>query len=97
MRVRPIEDRIIVKVEPHETVTKSGIIIGDPKRWEHPDRVGVVLATGPGLKNKKGSRDPMHVSVGDKIQFNGTAGMNVPWDDDDDVMIITQPDVQFIF
>jgi chaperonin GroES len=92
-RTRPIEDRLIVKYEPYKTVSDGGIIIGDPKKWEHPERIGVVLAVGPGLKNSKGGRNPMTVKTGDKIMFTGTSGIHVDWDDEENVLVITEPDV----
>jgi len=96
-RVRPILDRVVVQYEDYEEVSSGGIIIGTPKKYEHPNRKGTVLAVGPGLNNSTGEKIPMSVSVGDKIEFTGTSGMECPWDDLDNILVITENDILYVF
>ena len=94
MKVRPILDRLIVKFDALPTQTESGIILPGQKKWEHPEKTGTVLSVGPGLTSKEnGSRIPMTVSEGDRIMFTGTSGMKCEWDDEENVLVITEPDV----
>ena len=62
-KIRPLQDRILVKrLEEHET-KKGGIIIPDTAK-EKPQE-GEVIAVGPGTLDEHGKRIPMEVKVGD--------------------------------
>jgi len=66
--IRPMGDWILVKPNPDESSTDSGIIIpGDARRTAV--KTGVVMAVGPGRINKKGNRVPPDVNVGDTISY----------------------------
>jgi len=67
LSVKPLADRVIVKADPAEEKTKSGIIIPDTAK-EKPQR-GVVLAVGPGKKD-----EPTTVKVGDKVLYGKYSG-----------------------
>ncbi|MHB8830582.1 MAG: co-chaperone GroES [Patescibacteria group bacterium] len=68
MKLRPLNDRLIVKALPKEEVTKSGIILPDTADKERPEQ-GEVIAVGPGKLLEDGKRSAMDVKVGDKILF----------------------------
>ena len=68
MKLRPLNDRLIVKALPKEEVTKAGIIIPESVDKERPEQ-GEVIAVGPGKLLDDGKRSSMDVKVGDKIMF----------------------------
>lgn len=65
MKLRPIEDRIIVKCDAVEDKTKAGIFIPEAARSQ-AQKTGVVVATGPG-RFEHGTRVPMAIKVGDHV------------------------------
>ena len=67
MAFRVLEDRILVRRVAAVEVSKGGIII--PDTVQEKPQVGTVVYTGPGLRNKDGSYNPVCVNVGDEILF----------------------------
>jgi len=94
MKIRPLQDRIIVeRIE--EEVKKGGIIIPDTAK-EKPQQ-GKVIAAGPGRFDEKGNRIPMEVKKGDSILFGKYSGSEVRLDEteylimrEDDVLAIIE-------
>lgn len=78
MKIRPLNDRILVKRMEEETKTKGGIIIPDTAK-EKPQR-GEVIAVGPGKMGDDGKRMPLDVKAGDKILFSKYAGTEIKMD-----------------
>lgn len=78
MKIRPMNNRILVKREEEETITKGGIIIPDTAK-EKPQK-GTVIAVGPGLKDEKGLRVPLEVKEGDSVLFSKYAGSEITID-----------------
>jgi chaperonin GroES len=75
MKIRPLQDRIIVKRVEEEEKTKGGIIIPDSAK-EKPQE-GEVLAVGPGKVSEDGKKIPMEVKVGDRVLFSKYAGTEI--------------------
>ena len=75
--MKPLADRIIVELLPQQS-NVGGIEIPEMYREEH-DR-GIVVAVGPGKVNRKGHREPVDLSPGDKVLFERHAGI---WHDID--------------
>ena len=78
MKIRPLQDRILVKRVDGETKTASGIIIPDNAK-EKPLE-GSVVAVGKGKILDNGSVRTVDVKVGDKILFGKYAGTEVKLD-----------------
>jgi chaperonin GroES len=78
MKIRPLNDRILVKRTEEETKTKGGIIIPDTAK-EKPQR-GEVIAVGPGKMGDDGKRIPLDVKAGDKVLFSKYAGTEIKVD-----------------
>ena len=78
MKVRPLNDRILVKRLQEEEMTKGGIIIPDSAK-EKPAE-GEVIAVGKGKMNDKGDRNKMDVKVGDRVLFSKYGGTDVKLD-----------------
>jgi chaperonin GroES len=75
MKVRPLNDRLIVKGLEEEEKTRGGIIIPDTAK-EKPME-GEVIAAGNGRVKKDGTKIPMEVKKGDRILFAKYAGTEV--------------------
>ncbi len=75
MKIRPLQDRILVKRLEEQTTTKGGIIIPDTAK-EKPSE-GQVVAVGSGKVTQEGNRLPLDVKEGDRVLFGKYAGTEV--------------------
>jgi chaperonin GroES len=75
MKVRPLQDRILVKRLEEEEKTKGGIIIPDTAK-EKPVE-GEVIAVGSGKVTDKGEVRPLAVKKGDRILFGKYSGTEI--------------------
>ena len=75
MKLRPLNDRILVKRVEEEAKTKGGIIIPDTAK-EKPAE-GKVVAVGKGALNNDSKRVPLEVKKGDRILFGKYGGQEV--------------------
>jgi len=75
MKIRPLQDRVIVKRLEEEEKTKGGIIIPDTAK-EKPQE-GKVVAVGKGKVTEEGKVIPLDVKVGDRILFGKYSGTEV--------------------
>ena len=75
MKIRPLNDRILVKRLEEEEKTAGGIIIPDSAK-EKPAE-GEVVAVGPGKLNDKGERMTLQVKEGDRVLFSKYGGTDV--------------------
>ena len=78
MKLKPLNDRVIVTRVEKEQKTAGGIIIPDTAK-EKPQE-GKILAVGPGKLNEKGKRNPLEVKKGDRILFSKYAGTEIKID-----------------
>ena len=76
--IKPLGDRIVIKVVEDTEQTSGGIFIPDSAK-EKPQK-GEVVAVGQGKLNDKNERQPMDVKVGDKILYAKYAGTDVKVD-----------------
>ena len=84
MNLKPLGDRIVVKVVNHEEKTKGGIVLPDTAK-EKPTE-GEVIAVGTGKVLENGQKLPLEVKVGDRIIFSKYAGTEVKLDGDEYVI-----------
>lgn len=75
MKLRPLQDRILVERIEEEKTTKGGIIIPDTAK-EKPVE-GKVIAAGNGKLDDDGKRIPLQVKKGDRILFGKYSGTEV--------------------
>jgi chaperonin GroES len=75
MKIRPLQDRILVKRIEEEEKTKGGIIIPDSAK-EKPQE-GIVIAVGGGRVAEDGTVRPLDVKKGDKVLFSKYGGTEV--------------------
>ncbi|HMI91699.1 MAG TPA: co-chaperone GroES [Polyangiales bacterium] len=90
MKIRPLQDRVLIKRVAEEEKTKGGIIIPDTAK-EKPVE-GEVLAVGSGRVQKDGSVRPLDVKKGDRVLFGKYSGTDVKVDGDD-AMIMREDDI----
>ena len=75
MKLRPLQDRVIVKQTEAEEKTKSGIYLPDAAK-EKPTR-GKVVSVGPGRLDDKGKAMEIPVRVGDTVYYGKYSGTEV--------------------
>lgn len=75
MKLRPLQDRVIVKQTEAEEKTKSGIFLPDTAK-EKPTK-GKVVSVGPGLLDDKGKPMEIPVRVGDTVYYGKYSGTEV--------------------
>ena len=90
MNVKPLSDRIVVKPEPAEEKTASGIILPDTAQ-EKP-QMGTVMAVGPGKSSDSGDIIAMALKKGDKVLYGMYSGTEIRVDGDD-VLIMRESDI----
>jgi len=94
MKIRPLQDRIVVKRLESDNTSKGGIIIPDTAK-EKPIE-GTVVAVGNGKVLKNGKVRPLEVHVGDTVLFGKYSGTEIKLDGvehvlirEDDVLAVT--------
>ncbi|RPJ80374.1 MAG: co-chaperone GroES [Deltaproteobacteria bacterium] len=75
MKIKPLQDRILVQRVEEEQTTKGGIIIPDTAK-EKPIE-GKIVAVGSGRVGDDGKRIPLEVKVGDRVLFGKYGGTEV--------------------
>ena len=85
MKVKPLNDRVLVKRTEEVQVTKGGILIPDTAK-EKPIE-GRVVAVGPGKMSDAGSRMALQVKAGDRILFGKYAGSEIKVEDEEYLMM----------
>ena len=78
MKIRPLQDRLVVRRVDEETTTKGGIIIPDSAK-ERPLE-GEVIAVGSGKRLDDGTVTPLDVKEGDRILFGKYSGTEIKLD-----------------
>ena len=90
MKIRPLNDRILVQRLEQEEKTAGGIIIPDSAK-EKPAE-GKVIAVGNGKLNDNGERIAPEVNVGDRVLFSKYGGTDVKLDGED-YLIMREDDI----
>lgn len=88
--MKPLGDRVIIRVLEKEEKTKSGIFLPDTAK-EKPQE-GEVVAVGAGKVYENGQRVALEVAVGDKVMFSKYAGTEVKIDGVDH-LILSERDI----
>jgi chaperonin GroES len=88
--VKPLGDRVFVKVSASEEKTAGGILLPDTAK-EKP-QVGEVAQVGPGRRNDDGTRQELEVKVGDKVLYSKYAGTDIKLGGEDYVLL-TEKDI----
>lgn len=85
MKLRPLQDRILVKRVEEETKTAGGLFIPETAK-EKPQR-GEIIAVGNGKKTEDGKVLPLDVKVGDTVLFGKYSGTEIKVDGEELLMM----------
>ena len=80
MKIKPLADRVVIKLVEEEETTKGGLILSGSAK-EKP-QIAEVIAVGPGLKDNK-----MQVKVGDKVITSKFSGTEVKIDGEEYIIV----------
>jgi chaperonin GroES len=85
MKLRPLQDRVLIRrVEP-ETKTSGGIFI--PDMAQEKPVAGEVVAVGPGIRDEHGKLHPLDVTPGDRVLFGKWSGNEIKLDGEELVIM----------
>lgn len=87
--MKPLADRVVIKMVESEETTKSGIILSSGAK-EKP-QIAEVIEVGPGAK-VDGKIEPMEVKKGDKVIVSKYAGTEVKYEGEE-YMIVKESDI----
>ena len=90
LRLKPLDDRVVVEPVEAEQVTAGGIVLPDAAQ-EKPQR-GKVIATGPGTLLDSGERGELSVKVGDEVIYGKYGGTDIEIDGRE-VKILRESDI----
>ncbi len=88
--LKPLQDRVVIKMMEGEETTKSGIILASSAK-EKP-QIAEVLEVGPGLTDSEGKLVPMEVKRGDKVVVSKYSGTEIKYEGED-LIIVRQSDI----
>jgi chaperonin GroES len=88
LKLRPLDDRVVVRPVEAEERTAGGIVLPDTAK-EKPQR-GTVVAVGPGKLLDSGKRGDLAVSVGDEVIYGKYSGTDI---EDGDYKIVRESDI----
>jgi chaperonin GroES len=90
MKIRPLQDRVIVKRMEEERTSAGGIVIPDTAT-EKPSK-GKVIAVGPGKITDSGQKRPVDLKVGDIVLFGKYSGTEVKINDEE-LLVMREEDI----
>ncbi|HTQ40304.1 MAG TPA: co-chaperone GroES [Pirellulales bacterium] len=89
-KLRPLDDRVVVKPVEAEERTAGGIVLPDSAK-EKPQR-GKVVSIGPGKLLESGQRGTLSVSIGDEVIYGKYSGTDIELEGDE-VKILRETDI----
>ena len=89
MKIKPLFDRVVLKIEKEQTTNVGGIFL--PDRAAEKSQIATVVAVGNG-GNVDGKEVKMELSVGDRVLFSKFAGTEFKYNGED-LLIIKQTDI----
>jgi chaperonin GroES len=85
MKVKPLNDRVLVIRVEEEQKSAGGIIIPDTAK-EKPQE-GKIVSAGPGKRGDDGKRTPLEVKAGDRVLFSKYAGTEINIDGEEHIVM----------
>ena len=83
--LKPLSDRVILKMTEAEKKTESGIYL--PENAKEKPSIAEVIAVGPGKKDEDGKLIAMPVKKGDKVVINKYAGTEIKYEDEEYIIV----------
>ena len=90
LKIRPLEDRVVIQQIEAEEKTAGGIVLPDTAK-EKPQR-GKVLAVGPGARDENGQHVPMDIAEGDEVLYSKYGGTEIKVDGEE-LLVLRESDV----
>ncbi len=90
MKIRPLQDRVVVRRMEEETTTKGGIVL--PGSAAEKPAQGEVVAVGPGKRLESGKTQPVDLNVGDIVVF-GKYSSNTIKIDNEEFLIMNESEI----
>ena len=90
IKIRPLDDRVVVEPIEAEETTAGGIVLPDSAK-EKPQR-GTVVAVGPGRLLDSGERGSLSVGIGDEVIYGKYGGSDIEVEGDE-VKILRESDI----
>src|SRR6185437_15404015 len=90
MKLRPLQDRVLIRRVEQEAKTSGGIII--PDTVQEKPMEGEVVAAGPGARDESGTLHPLDVKPGDRVLFGKWSGAEIKLDGED-LLIMKESDI----
>lgn len=87
--IQPLGNRVLIRRQNAKT-TKGGILL--PESAQEKQKIGEVVAVGPGKRDEEGNLIKMNISIGDKVVFGSYAGSEVKIDEPDAQYLIMNED-----
>lgn len=94
MKIRPLQDRVVIKRMEEERTSAGGIVIPDSAA-EKPIR-GKVISVGPGKTLDNGQKRSVDVKTGDTVLFGKYSGTEVKINDEE-LLVIREDDIMGVF
>ena len=88
--LKPLADRVLIKVEEEETKTMGGILL--PDTAQKKSQKGVVVAVGSGKMTEEGKRLPLEVKEGDEVLFAKYSGTEIE-DKGEKYLLLSERDI----
>lgn len=85
IRMRPLDDRVVLRPSNPEEVTAGGIVL--PDSAQEKSQRGTIVAVGPGKLLDSGERGKLDVKVGDEVYYGKYAGNEIEIDGEDFVIL----------
>ena len=83
--IKPLENRVLIKMKEGEETTKSGIILAGASK-EKP-QIAEVIEVGPGHKNLEGKIEPVTVKKGDNVIVSKYSGTEVKYEGEEYIIV----------
>ena len=90
MKIRPLQDRVVVRRMEEETTTAGGIVL--PGSATEKPAQGEVIAVGPGKRQENGETQPVDLKVGDIVVF-GKYSSNTVKIGDEELLILNESEI----
>ena len=91
MKIRPLNDRVLVRREEEEEISSGGILLTGTAREK--SNKGTVVAVGPGRTTDDGKVIPVNVKVGDRVVFASYAGSQTVKDGNDELIFMSESEI----
>ena len=88
--IKPVADRVLIKMKEEEETTKSGIILSNGAK-EKP-QIAEVIEVGPGITYIEGKKVEMYIKKGDRVIVSKYSGTEVKYEGED-YLIVKQDDI----